>query len=201
MLRTHSTLGHGRALRTLALCLLLAAIPASSLASVLYVKSDAPGPTHNGASWTTAFTSIQPAINAAASGDEVWVAKGVYPGDVRMKTGVALYGGFAGTETARAQRDWMKNETVIDATTPNGSLVSALTFPADSDASTIVDGFTLTKGKGTQISDTTTSYVVGGGIYVIGGSPVIRNNRITANEALNIVNVYRTVLALSLIHI
>ena len=87
-------------------------------ASVIYVDKDAPGPAHNGLSWTTAYTDVQQVLTTAISGTEIWVAEGVYyPGvDVTstfmLTNGVTLYGGFAGTETLRAQRDWTAHVTV-----------------------------------------------------------------------------------------
>ena len=58
------------------------------------------------------------------TGDEIWVAAGTYPEHIKNKTAgpsgsevavdTALYGGFAGTETARDQRNWQTNLTILD---------------------------------------------------------------------------------------
>ena len=54
----------------------------------------------DGLSWTTAYTDLQAALGEAVSGDQIWVATGVYtPGTARSDTftltaGVQLYGGF-----------------------------------------------------------------------------------------------------------
>ena len=64
---------------------------------------------NNGSSWENAFTNLQLAISAASSGDEIWVAQGVYKlGNNRTDSfdipdGVTIYGGFAGDETNLAQ--------------------------------------------------------------------------------------------------
>jgi hypothetical protein len=64
----------------------------------------------DGSSWNDA-TTLQDALATANSGAEIWVAAGVYsPGsDFRdaftLVEGVAVYGGFAGTETDRSQHD------------------------------------------------------------------------------------------------
>ncbi|OIN55593.1 choice-of-anchor Q domain-containing protein [Arsenicibacter rosenii] len=63
-------------------------------------------------SWATSTTDLQGAIDASQAGDQVWVASGVYKPTTTtnrdisfsMKAGVAIYGGFAGTETALSQR-------------------------------------------------------------------------------------------------
>ena len=65
-------------------------------------------------SWATSTTNLQGAIDASASGDQVWVAQGTYkPGgnanvnraiSFSMKNGVAIYGGFMGSETSLTQR-------------------------------------------------------------------------------------------------
>jgi hypothetical protein len=71
-------------------------------------------------SWATAC-DLQTALDSAVSGDEIWVKMGVYyPGSsgstsstFTMKNGVAVYGGFNGTETSRDQRDWQTNKTIL----------------------------------------------------------------------------------------
>ena len=59
--------------------------------------------------------------HVAASGDEVWVAAGTYKPtggadqtiSFNPPAGVKIYGGFAGTETSRGQRDWITNKTIL----------------------------------------------------------------------------------------
>ncbi|MHC5056140.1 MAG: right-handed parallel beta-helix repeat-containing protein [Planctomycetota bacterium] len=75
----------------------------------------------DGTSWAKAFKTLQEGLLAASSGDEIWVAAGTYlpayDGDRNksfgLVAGVAVYGGFAGTESARGERDWFANETVL----------------------------------------------------------------------------------------
>jgi len=65
--------------------------------------------------------TLQTALDSAVSGDEIWAKMGVYyPGSsispsstFTMKNGVAVYGGFNGTETSRDQRDWQTNKTIL----------------------------------------------------------------------------------------
>ncbi|MGF1565965.1 MAG: choice-of-anchor Q domain-containing protein, partial [Flavobacteriales bacterium] len=88
--------------------------------AVIYVDENAVGPP-TGVSWTNAFTNLYNALFVAQPGDEIWVAAGVYrPTDspnrnavLVLNEGVALYGGFNGTETSRNQRNWTANLTVI----------------------------------------------------------------------------------------
>lgn len=78
----------------------------------IFVKSDATG-SNDGTSWTNAYTSFQSALTAASSGNQIWVASGTYypttqigGTGVRYSTfqmeprAVAIYGGFAGTESS-----------------------------------------------------------------------------------------------------
>ena len=88
--------------------------------AVIYVDADATG-ADDGSSWTDAHTDLQDALAAAGSGDEVWVAEGTYyptststrTFSFHLETGVAVYGGFDGTETQLSQRDWETNVTVL----------------------------------------------------------------------------------------
>jgi len=135
----------------------------------------------DGSTWTLAKKTIQAAINASTSGDEIWVAAGVYAENVTLKAGVALYGGFLATEASRDQRDWRANISIINAANSG----SAVTSPVGATSSTRIDGFRLTYGKGTmRVVDSSTLYY-GGGVYCANSSPTIVNNTISYNAATN----------------
>ncbi len=87
--------------------------------ATIYVDASAPGPDHDGLSWTTAFTEVQSALAVAVSGDQVWVAEGVYKPDFdpalsaytgyvtatfALTQGVQLYGGFSGAMSTLTER-------------------------------------------------------------------------------------------------
>jgi hypothetical protein len=93
--------------------------------AIKYVKWNATG-ANNGSSWANAYTDLQNALAAAVPGDTIWVAgtaaisykpDGASPGNRNLsfpiKEGVAVYGGFNGTETALNQRDWVANPTIL----------------------------------------------------------------------------------------
>jgi predicted outer membrane repeat protein len=100
--------------------------------SILYVNDDAP-PDGDGSSWATALNDLELALAQAAKPgsniSEIWVAAGTYRPtatpcgvgqgiDLRTATfelisGVALYGGFNGSETAIDQRDIAANQTIL----------------------------------------------------------------------------------------
>ena len=94
---------------------LILGIAESSLGKVVHVSPNAPGD-GSGTSWENACTSISAGVTASASGDEVWVASGRYAESVQLTDGVAVFGGFRGTETLREDREWSANETIINAT-------------------------------------------------------------------------------------
>jgi len=78
--------------------------------AIIYVKS---GSTGNGSAWNNAYRSLASALTAAQAGDKIWVAAGTYKpttgtdrtASFTLKNNVGIYGGFAGTETARNQRN------------------------------------------------------------------------------------------------
>ena len=69
-----------------------------------------PGAKGTGDSWLNPFLTIQEGVAVA---DEVWVAAGTYEESVIMAEGCSVYGGFAGTEGSRGERDWVANLTVV----------------------------------------------------------------------------------------
>jgi hypothetical protein len=89
-------------------------------AAVVYVDEDATG-ANDGSSWADAFTDLAAAMDYAdVIGDELWVAEGTYKPSVSARSeyfslnaGVAVYGGFNGTETQLSQRDWRTYETIL----------------------------------------------------------------------------------------
>src|SRR5690242_1089885 len=92
-------------------CAVMASFTAAYSAT-WYVNANASG-ANTGTSWTDAFTTLTDGITASTVGDEIWVAQGVYkPTTTTTRTisfnipsGVALYGGFNGTETQLSQRN------------------------------------------------------------------------------------------------
>ena len=152
--------------------------------SRVYVRSDA-HPGGDGLSWEGAFNSIGDALQTIWADGEVWVAAGRYNESVEMETGVALYGGFSGSEESREERDWAAHETIVDATGFGSNAV----FGADG---AILDGFTATGGyigvDCFESSPTLTNCTItgntnwrGSGVYCISSSPVLTNCRITEN--------------------
>lgn len=171
--------------------------PAAVDDTTLYVT---PTGTGGGTSWADA-TDLQSALAAATAGDEIWVAEGVYtPGTQAsdtflLKSGVAAYGGFDGTETAREQRDAENNRTVlsgdIDGNDDN-QFVPGIVFSPDGiqgtnarhvvtivngASATVLDGFTVNAGAGAGPQPN------GGGVYIEGGLPSLANLFISANTA------------------
>ena len=188
---------------------------AGSAQVVWHVDANAT-PGGDGLSWASAFDEVQPAMELAMPGDEIWVAEGVYvPTEIGplevdrlpyfvMPDGVAVLGGFQGTESTADDRDPTQFETVIsgdllgnDLDTPVTGDVSSspemfdlfeskednanlLLFVDRTGPGTRLDGFTIT---GLLKSDPES--FVGpqsrGAIFVVGGEIEIADCRITGN--------------------
>jgi len=141
----------------------------------------------NGKSWATAYDTIQEGIDAAyrrrVSG--VWVAGGIYDeerygdGALYMRPGVHIYGGFAGGETVRTQRNLDANPTWIDGSIArNGEAAYHVVVGA---SYATLDGFTITGGKAN--SDSGFWNDSGGGLLAKDASPTILNCRFVGNAA------------------
>ncbi|MBW5449368.1 hypothetical protein GE107_25405 [Cohnella sp. CFH 77786] len=178
---------------------------ASAAGSVIFVKGDATG-ANNGTSWADAYRSLHTAISAATAGSTIWVAKGTYKPtgfggtspltvNFRLKNNVGIYGGFAGTEDPAtfdlSTRDFASNETILSGdidSTPGLSgedayhvvyLYSGLNPNNHRDASAVLDGFTITGGNANGSGD----YAYGGGVFINGHTPTLRNLVIRGNRA------------------
>ena len=153
----------------------------------VYVDADATGG-NNGSSWADAFTDLQDGIDAAVSGIEVWVAEGTYlPGATRTdsflpKRGVRVYGGFAGGETVRQQRDWVAHPTILSGEIGSAGATDNCYHVVRADGanvSAVLNGVTITGG-----------YANGGGndghggaVRAVGGGVSLVNATITGNYA------------------
>lgn len=160
---------------------------------VIHVKWDAGG-SNNGTSWTNAYTDLQLALSAAVDGDEIWVAAGTYKpttGTDRtvsfaLKDGVAIYGGFAGTESLRSQRDFEANITILSGDlngddigfTNNDENSHHVTTGSSTNDTAVLDGFTITGGNANVYPNQW-----GGGMYNNNGSPSLGNIIFAANSA------------------
>lgn len=140
--------------------------------STIYVKPTGDD-ANAGTSWELAKKTVQAGLNAVTSGDEVWVAKGTYVECITLKSGVALYGGFIGNETALEQRNWKANETVFDANQAG----SVIIVPTGATIDTRVDGFKITNGNWPK-----TSSPMGSGVYCSNSAITLCNNNITKNK-------------------
>lgn len=159
-------------------------------------------PTGCGQTWATAFSNLHCAFSSAQSGDEIWVAAGTYVPNLykkcepntnalipyamyRIPSGVAIYGGFDGTETLRGERDWEANETIIsgdrgvqgDASDNVVTIIQAyLTSPG-----TILDGFFIQDGDGTNGANWT--YTGGAGLSVSQATLEVKNTTFRRNNS------------------
>jgi len=157
---------------------------------VVYVDGAAQPVQPDGASWATAFAAPQQGVDAALGagpGCEVWVAGGHYAvwqsaatDTLELRNGTALYGGFAGTEAVREQRDWTAHPTVLDGQSP--------VDPADRvyhvvDATGLdgahIDGFEITGGDATEILSWNGGS--GGGLAVRDSTMLVENCTFTLN--------------------
>lgn len=127
-----------RLLQITTLSLSLFALPALAQRT-LHVNINTGDDANDGLKWSTAFKNIQPAINAAAQGDIIYVAAGTYyptqkisnkygseanPTDSTthidrsflLKKDIKLYGGFpthASDATTITDRDWTLHQTTL----------------------------------------------------------------------------------------
>jgi len=182
------------------LLLLLLTAPLLPAQNTWYVKHNATG-SASGQSWADAFPELKTALTQAQAGDAIWVAQGTYLPDTGtnrdetflLKSGVQLFGGFAGTESGVNQRIIAEHPVVLSGnigdtadSTDNSYTILTLFFP---DADTRIDGFILEHGY--AVSDTNYYYnspvLCGGAVYIHGENgkalPVFANCTFQHNVA------------------
>lgn len=162
--------------------------PVALSQTTVFVDASATG-ANDGSSWADAFTDLQSAL--ALSNVDVWVAAGIYhPGPSGataatfvLKDGVALYGGFSGTETQLSQRDpalfvtrlsgdlddddvygagiWYKGWNV------NGPNSQHVVTASGVGPTAVLDGFWIQEGR--------VAFQQGAGMQCLNASPTIAN--------------------------
>ena len=152
----------------------------------LYVDGSAQATNRDGLSWGTALETLQWALAVAAvtpSVTEVWVKQGTHHADAypatagssastfRLRSNLALYGGFVGTETALVARPIITSAagsgTVLDGSfVAGGGRVNSVVTADGVGATAVLDGFEVCNGGSEAIS--------GGGLRINNGSPRVR---------------------------
>lgn len=199
------------------------------LNNIVYVNANLTTGNQDGSSWQNAFNNLQDALDIATENDQIWIAEGVYyptkdktgaanPEDIRTRTfsidkTIQLFGGFAGTESSLAERDWTLNETILSGDLngddeylfPDVSTTNTLANNIDDNVYTVVniassgpntrlDGLTI-RGGNADFRYTEYNYFdeknAGGGVYIEGdicgmeSRPTFENCLITHNRASN----------------
>lgn len=172
------------------------------------VNDDAPSG-GNGLTWANALQNLQSALAVATAGDEIWLAAGVYKPtsttnraiSFDLKDNVAIYGGFAGTESARNQRNWTANLSVLsgDIGTVENNSDNSLHVVSVSGKTSTLDGIQITAGNAdagqgggvlsqssiltlTNVTVTGNQANQGGGIYNT-GTLTVTNSTVSSNTA------------------
>jgi hypothetical protein len=174
-------------------------------AQVYYVRA---GFTGAGTSWSDASGDLNQILSNAIPGAEIWVAVGTYyplqcnsctdlQRDISfdIPDSVGIYGGFAGTEIAIAERDWELNTTILSGdidqdgqpfnnskTIIHFTRVSAMTML---DGFSILDGYAHSPGGSTAERENSGAAIFNqGGLNGSNSHPTIRNCNFQNNSAL-----------------
>ncbi len=129
------------------------------------------------------YNTLQEAIAAAGDGESIAAASGTYDENIRVQgRTIHLFGGYVGASaTAYATGEggnFIDRNPVVNITHIHGDGTDSVVTLIDAITSTL-DGFRITGGTRSLEPE---FGVLGGGIYVTGGSPTIANNLIENND-------------------
>jgi hypothetical protein len=171
--------------------------------AVLRVLAGAPSG-GSGVTWAGAIDSLSTAMSMAENSngliEEIWVGPGVYrPSTVGTTTAraatfglledVAIYGGFAGVETSRDERNPKSPNSVLSGDLSGndsvdfvgtGDNVYHVVTGSGRGPTAVLDGFTVTGGNAIGAP---AGEIYGGGVFVVAGNPTLRNLNVVRNKA------------------
>lgn len=173
------------------------------LAGVLYVDADAVAGSGDGLSWENAYTELSLALVQVKTVnndgdpdndiDSIWIAEGTYTplwtgrdSSFLLDTDVALYGGFAGTETSLEERDIAAHPTILSGDKgtvgdPSDNVYTVLYVRGG--VSAVIDGIRIEGGNAdASLTAPAPERACGAGIYNL-GSLTLRNFQISSNSA------------------
>jgi hypothetical protein len=137
------------------------------------------------------YTSIQAAINASVNGDTILVSPGTYYENINFRGKNVV----VTSQYYLAQNTSFISSTIIDGSAPVfQDTASCVIFNHNENSSAVLQGFTITGGKGTKWFDIhgAGTFREGGGILIELASPTIKHNYITNNIVTNTTGVVST---------
>lgn len=143
-----------------------------------YVNVDSPGPAAPYASWSTAATTVQDAVDLASAGELILVADGLYQTGERAVSGTMTVR-VAVTKPLTVSSVSGPSVTYIVGRGPNGPTAMRCVNLANG---AMLVGFTLTNGA-TRTSGNAERDMSGGGVWCEGLSAVVSNCVLTSNSA------------------
>jgi hypothetical protein len=140
-------------------------------AKLIYVDANAPGPAHDGSSWTNAYKHLQDALTDADSATkpvEIRVAQGIYTPDsnsaypngsgdrtatLQLINGVTLKGGYAGTDAPDSNaRDIQLYETILSGDLDGNDIDVNIPFDLWDEPTRAENSYNVVTGSGTDLT-------------------------------------------------
>jgi hypothetical protein len=129
------------------------------------------------------YSTIQAAVDAANNGDVIKVAAGIYTGIyqrdavtqvVYISKSITIQGGYTVT-------DWMNPSPTVYTTTIDAQGLGRVIY-ITGDVSPTIEGLYITGGDASGMGGSAWGDA-GGGVYVVGAAPIIRENAVFSNTA------------------
>ncbi|MEM9526196.1 MAG: hypothetical protein AAGA31_06275 [Bacteroidota bacterium] len=181
--------------------LVLSLLTATCFAGRIYFVSPEASTAGAGHSWANA-TTLHQALSTANRGDEIWVKQGAYltsstndrQQSFRIPAGVHLFGGFAGTEVTRAERNTSGKSLLSGdigvAQQQTDNAYTVVVMESAGQLGSTLDGFIIADGFSRNFKEGFTQGNAGGGLYIMAAqgslsNHMINNCRFENNKAHN----------------